>query len=136
MKITGLYMYGCQTRYNKWRYLVSKKLRHVKYTLAPVAYVYLLWIFIHFAAARLYAELCVPNTVQGLVLSPFLVSSPHCTALLWAVNEGTISIRSMWVLLGAWLSGKMLASPNRKKNKSNYVENTDSEPDSPSSKES
>ena len=136
MKITGLYMYGCQTKYDKWRNLAGRKLARVRSSLAPIGYVYILWIFIHFAAARLYAELCVPNTVQGLVLSPFLVSSPHCTALLWAVNEGTISIRSMWILLGAWFSGVMIASPRPAVRKKRVIEDSESEPDSPSSKES
>ena len=46
-------------------------------SLVSVAALYFLWIVLHFAAAHLYAEICVPSTLKGFVLSPFMVAAPH-----------------------------------------------------------
>lgn len=40
--------------------------------------IYLLWIFLHYVASHLYVKLCVPNTIIGFIMSPFMTSTPHC----------------------------------------------------------
>jgi hypothetical protein len=65
--------------------------------------VYILWISAHYACAHFYIWWCVPPTILGLVLSPFMVPSPHCQALRWVIFNGGNSIMAMWVVLGIWL---------------------------------
>ena len=71
---------------------------------SPLIGTYGLWIGLHYVSAHLYAHFCVPYTLQGFLLSPLLVASPHCSALRWTIDQGAISISSMWVLAGAWIA--------------------------------
>tara|TARA_B110000879_G_scaffold135967_1_gene177695 strand:- start:662 stop:883 length:222 start_codon:yes stop_codon:yes gene_type:complete len=63
----------------------------------------MLWIVIHYIAAHLYVYLCVPATIAGFLMSPFLVSAPHCYGLRWAIFHGGNIIVAMWTILGIWL---------------------------------
>lgn len=69
--------------------------------LARLACFYLLWVVLHYSAAHAYAQLCVPATLKGFVLSPFMVATPQCAAMRWLVVNGASSINSIWLLLGA-----------------------------------
>ena len=66
-----------------------------------VAALYFLWVVLHYVAAHIYTELCVPPTLKGFVLSPFMTASPHCVALRWLVVNGASSINAIWLILGA-----------------------------------
>ena len=68
-----------------------------------VSRIYLLWIFLHYVASHSYVKFCTPNTISGFIISPFLSSSPHCNGLRWVINNGSIVINNMWLLLGTWL---------------------------------
>jgi hypothetical protein len=70
--------------------------------------IYILWIGIHYTASHLYIEFCVPKTLWGLIVSPFLTSTTHCSALRWAIQNGANEIQSMWLLLGTWISIRLL----------------------------
>ena len=73
---------------------------------------YLMWITLHYLAVHLYPTYCAPLTVVGFVLSPFMVSAPHCVAMRWLVTEGSNVIVTMWVALGAYAIQRMLRRPN------------------------
>jgi len=64
--------------------------------------VYIIWISLHYTAAQFYVHLCVPQTLKGFLLSPFLVPAPHCNGLRWVVYHGGNNIMAMWALLGTW----------------------------------
>lgn len=64
---------------------------------------YVGWILLHFGASHLYIHLCVPNTFQGLIYSPFYAPAPHCTALRWVIHTGGNTISTMWILAGLFL---------------------------------
>ena len=64
---------------------------------------YISWIVLHYVAAHLYVRLCVQATIMGFILSPFLVPSPHCQALRWAIYNGGNSIIAMWAFIGIWV---------------------------------
>jgi len=65
--------------------------------------IYIAWIFVHHFAANIYVKWCVPATLVGLLVSPFLAPAPHCQALRWAIYNGGNSIIAMWVLVGLWI---------------------------------
>ena len=69
---------------------------------------YFVWILLHYLSAHLYIYFCVPATIAGFLLAPFMVPAPHCQALRWAVYNGGNVIIAMWVLIGAsfmkWLT--------------------------------
>jgi hypothetical protein len=69
-------------------------------SLVRVFALYFLWVVLHFAAAHLYAQICVPSTLKGFVLSPFMVSAPHCVGMRWLVQNGASSINAIWIILG------------------------------------
>jgi hypothetical protein len=66
-----------------------------------IASLYILWIFLHYASAHVYTELCVPPTVKGFLLSPFVIATPHCSAMRWLMQNGANSINAAWLILGA-----------------------------------
>lgn len=78
----------------KWLYFISK--------------VYIIWITIHYISCQLYVHYCVPSGIMGYLISPLLVSSPHCKALRWAFYNGGNIIDNMWNYLGVWASTQLL----------------------------
>jgi hypothetical protein len=74
--------------------------------------VYLLWIFLHFTASHLYVKLCVPKTVFGFIMSPFMTATPHCQGLRWIVYNAANIINNMWIILGTWLCSTILLINN------------------------
>ena len=74
--------------------------------------IYLLWIFLHFISSQLYVKFCTYNSISGFLLSPFLANSIHCNALRWTINQGAMSINSMWIVLGTYISSKLIEKNN------------------------
>ena len=77
-----------------------------------IAGIYLLWIFLHYLAAHLYVRLCVPNTIIGFLMSPFMTATPHCQGLRWIVYNAANMINNMWIVLGAWICSTLLLVHN------------------------
>ena len=73
-----------------------------------VSGIYLVWIFLHYIAAQLYIKLCVPNTIVGFLMSPFMTATPHCQGLRWVVYNAANIINNMWIILGAWICSTFL----------------------------
>jgi len=70
--------------------------------------VYLLWIFLHYFASHLYVKLCVPNTVIGFLMSPFMTATPHCQGLRWVVYNAANMINNMWIICGSFICSTIL----------------------------
>ena len=70
--------------------------------------IYLVWIFLHYIASHLYVRMCVPSTVVGFLLSPFMTATPHCQGLRWVVFNAANMINNMWIILGAWIMSNVL----------------------------
>jgi hypothetical protein len=68
-----------------------------------VSGIYLLWISLHYFSAHLYIKFCVPNTIIGFMMSPFMIMTPHCQGLRWIVYNAANIINHMWILIGAWI---------------------------------
>ncbi len=68
-----------------------------------VSGIYLIWIFLHYFASHLYVRLCVPKSLYGFVVSPFLTATPHCQGLRWIIYNGANTINNMWVIIGTWI---------------------------------
>lgn len=62
--------------------------------------IYLLWICLHFFSSHLYIKFCVPKTFLGFIMSPFMISTPHCQGLRWIVYNAANIINNMWILIG------------------------------------
>jgi len=61
---------------------------------------YTAWIVFHYVSAHLYTHVCVPKSLIGFLVSPFVVSSPHCLAIRWVVTKSGDNICMMWMILG------------------------------------
>lgn len=83
--------------------IIKRSLHFMYYSVS----IYLVWILIHFCASHLYVYYCVPMTVSGFLLSPFLISTPHCKALNWAIYNGSNIISYMWIIVGTWVCSKI-----------------------------
>jgi len=73
-----------------------------------ISSIYFLWIFLHYTSSHLYIKLCVPDTIIGFVLSPFMTATPHCQGLRWIVYNGANMINNMWIILGTWITANIL----------------------------
>lgn len=76
--------------------------------------IYLFWIVAHYVASHLYVRWCAPSTLSGFLLSAFIISTPHCKALRWTIGEGGQTLTSMWLVLGGWLSARILFRANHR----------------------
>lgn len=65
-------------------------------------WVYIFWTLAHYISPHIYVKLCVPATITGFLLSPFMVPAPHCQALRWLIYQGGNVIVATWVLIGTW----------------------------------
>jgi len=70
--------------------------------LFKVSGIYLLWICLHYFSAHLYIKFCVPDTIIGFLISPFMIATPHCQGLRWIVYNAAGIINNMWILIGTW----------------------------------
>jgi hypothetical protein len=70
--------------------------------------IYLAWICLHYFASHLYVKFCVPITVMGFFLSPFMTATPHCQGLRWVVYNAANMINNMWIVCGTWICSKLL----------------------------
>ena len=71
--------------------------------LFKISGIYMLWICLHYFSAHLYIKFCVPNSIIGFIMSPFMISTPHCQGLRWIVYNAANIINHMWILIGAWI---------------------------------
>jgi hypothetical protein len=71
--------------------------------LFKISGMYILWIILHYFSAHLYIKFCVPDTVVGFIMSPFMISTPHCQGLRWVVYNAANTINHMWILIGTWI---------------------------------
>jgi len=76
--------------------------------------IYLLWICLHYAASHLYIKFCVPSTIIGFIMSPFMTATPHCLGLRWIVYNAANMINNMWLILGTWICSTLLIINNNR----------------------
>jgi hypothetical protein len=69
--------------------------------------VHLLWVLIHWSAARLYPYFCAKSGVFGLILSSVLSQAPHCIAIAWLVETSRSCLKSMWLGFGTFAAYKL-----------------------------
>ena len=103
--ISGLYY--LQTFFDNILNCFSLLYKAIKFII-KLSGIYLLWIFLHFIASHLYTTFCVPNSLYGLMMSPFMTPTPHCQGLRWVVYNGANVINNMWVILGTWICSNIL----------------------------
>ncbi len=89
-------------------YDLSVYLQHLIKIVFGVGGIYLLWICLHYVASHLYVKFCVPTTIVGFLLSPFMVSTPHCQGLRWIVYNAANMINNMWIIFGTWICSTLL----------------------------
>lgn len=73
-----------------------------------VSGIYLVWICLHYFASHVYIKLCVPSTIIGFLMSPFMTATPHCQGLRWVVYNAANMINNMWIIFGAWICSAFL----------------------------
>ena len=92
--------------FEKFYYIINESfyffIRAITF-LFKVSGVYFLWICLHYFSAHLYIKFCVPSNIFGFLMSPFMVSTPHCQGLRWIVYNAASVINNMWILVGAWV---------------------------------
>lgn len=81
--------------------------RSIKFII-KISGMYLAWIILHFGASHLYIKFCVPSTLTGFIISPFMTASPHCQGLRWIIYNGANTINNMWVILGTWFCSYLI----------------------------
>jgi hypothetical protein len=97
-------------------YFYSKKVCGIIFKIGDwvlkISGIYLIWIALHFFASHIYIELCVPKTIYGFIVSPFLMATPHCQTLRWIVYNAASTINNMWIVMGTWLCSQIMFYTN------------------------
>lgn len=75
-----------------------------------VVLLYAGWMIAHFIASHIYVKLCVPATVIGVLMSPFMAASAQCVGIRWVITTGGNNICTMWSLLGLWVAEKVVVN--------------------------
>ena len=65
--------------------------------------IYLMWITAHYISSHLYIKFCVPDTLIGFLISPFMTATPHCQGLRWIIYNGASMVNNMWIAFGTWV---------------------------------
>ena len=61
---------------------------------------YLLWIVIHYLSSNAYVYFCTPQTVWGVLQSPFMVITPQCYTIDWIQRKSRDITHNMWMIIG------------------------------------
>jgi hypothetical protein len=69
----------------------------------PLVGIYVTIVILHYYSAHAYAWYCTPAGWYGFFVSPFIVTTPHCRALRWSIQQFSTNIESMWTILGTWI---------------------------------
>ena len=93
---------NCDVFLEKCKIILSYTYKFFKFIFS-VTGVYLLWICLHYFASHLYVKMCVPNTVIGFIMSPFMTATPHCQGLRWVVYNAAHMINNMWIICGSFI---------------------------------
>lgn len=90
---------------NMYTFFMNMYIFFIKWisTFLKCSSIYVLWICLHYFSAHLYVSFCVPNTMVGFFMSPFMISTPHCQGLRWIVYNAASIVDNMWLLVGTWL---------------------------------
>ena len=70
--------------------------------------IYFTWVCLHYFASHIYSEICVPFTLYGFLISPFLTLSPHCQALRWVIYNSASFINNAWIFVGTWACSSLI----------------------------
>jgi hypothetical protein len=73
--------------------------------------IYVLYSFLHYIIPHVYTYFCVPTTLYGFLISPFMAQAPHCTALRWTLYNVGDNIKTMFALIAGWLSNLLFQKP-------------------------
>ena len=100
---------GCEevNRQNIIQRFIPHMTPYAKYAYR-VSGIYIFWVLLHYITAHLYVRYCAYPTLYGFMISPFLISSPHCIAMRWVFTKGGTVIEGMWILVGTWLCSKII----------------------------
>jgi hypothetical protein len=93
-------------KFDKFYYFINNLLTFLLNSciiLFKISGMYILWICLHYFSSHLYIKFCVPYTIVGFIMSPFMISTPHCQGLRWIVYNAANTINHMWILIGAWI---------------------------------
>jgi hypothetical protein len=93
--------------YNFGVYFFTVTYKTIKFII-NISGIYLLWILLHYVASHLYIKFCVPCTLFGFIMSPFMTATPHCQGLRWIVYNAANMINNMWIIFGAWICSTLL----------------------------
>jgi hypothetical protein len=62
------------------------------------------WYILHIIAAHLYTKFCVPLTLWGMALAPFMTTASHCIILRWTITHGGHATMIAWGMVTVSLS--------------------------------
>lgn len=64
---------------------------------------YISWYILHIVASHLYAKYCVPLTVYGMLIAPFITTASHCVILRWSIINGGNVPMVFWGMVIVWM---------------------------------
>ena len=78
------------------------------------AFIYAIWVLLHFVTPHLYTYVCVPPTAKGFILSIFVAPAPHCQIMRWTIYTSGNMINVMWACVGTWIAQMMIIEEKKR----------------------
>jgi hypothetical protein len=69
-------------------------------TFAKIYGLYLIWILLHYISGYLYIYYCLPRSIIGILMSPFLSVRIECEILRWLIYNIGNSMETRTRILG------------------------------------
>jgi len=69
---------------------------------------YFAWVSLSYFSIHAHAHFCAEWSIMGFFTHSFVVSSPHCNALKWLINEGSSAISRLFALFAMYVVSKLL----------------------------
>ena len=111
LKKLNKFDYFLEISYNIIVFVGTNIIKFVNFII-KISGVYLMWFLLHYVASQLYIKFCTPSDIVGFIMSPFLISTPHCQGLRWLIYNGANMINNMWIMIGAWLCAHLFILNN------------------------
>ena len=69
-----------------------------------VSKIYFMYCVLHYCIPHMYVYFCVPFTLVGILMSPFISQAPHCVALRYMLYTFGDNIKTMFLLISGWFA--------------------------------
>ena len=78
------------------------------YSIPKEINIYLICTNAHYVTPHMYVYFCTPGSIYGILMSQFMVITPHCQCIRWTLTFSGYVLNNLWFLFMSLLLNKVL----------------------------